>query len=124
MRNISDTTATWLVVLGLLLGLGLTSFLPTQEDLRRDVQEPSVQRLTHVTSELADAAAHARTPSSATVPAEEFWWTPPSEQWNATEPGAGTSDILVQAEAPLKRVVAEPHRTWFCNLFRFRSPTT
>src|SRR5262249_2045293 len=121
MRNISDTTATWLVGLGLLLGLSLTAFLPTQEDLRRDVQEPAVQRLTHSSSELADAAAHARTPSQGNVPAEEFWWTP-SEQWNGIEPGAGAHDALVQAETPLKRVVAEPHRTWFCNLFRFRAP--
>jgi hypothetical protein len=123
MRNISDTTATWFVVLGLLAALALTSFLPAQGEARRDAQEPAVQRLSRTSSELSDAAANARVPSSRHVPADELWWTP-SEQWNFVAPSAGPDDVLAQAEAPLKRVAGEPHRTWFCSLFRLRSPAT
>ncbi len=123
MRNISDTTATWFVVLGLLAALGLTSFLPAQGEARRDVQEPSVQRLSLTSSELSDAAANARVPAGRHVPADELWWSP-SEQWNTIAPSSGSDDALAQAEAPLKRVVGEPHRTWFCSLFRLRTPAT
>ena len=122
MRNISDTTATWFVVLGLLAALALTSFLPAQGEARRDVQEPSVQRLSRTSSELSDAAANARVPSSRHVPADELWWTP-SEQWNFVAPSSGPDDVLAQADAPVKRVAGEPHRTWFCSLFRLRTPT-
>ena len=103
MRNISDTTATWFVVLGLLAALALTSFLPAQGEARSDVQEPSVQRLSLTSSEL--------------------WWTP-SEQWNTIAPSSGPDEALAQADAPLKRVAGEPHRTWFCSLFRLRTPAT
>ena len=122
MRNISDTTATWFVVLGLLAALALTSFLPAQSEARRDVQEPAVQRLSRTSSELSDAAANARVPSSRHVPADELWWTP-SEQWNFVAPSSGPDDVLAQADAPVKRVAGEPHRTWFCSLFRLRTPT-
>lgn len=123
MRNISDTTATWFVVLGLLAALALTSFLPAQSEVRSDVQEPAVQRLSHTSSELSDAAANARVPAGRYVPADELWWTP-SEQWNSIAPSSGPDDVLAQADAPVKRVVDDPHRTWFCNLFRLRTPTT
>jgi hypothetical protein len=123
MRNISDTTATWFVVLGLLAALALTSFLPSHSEARREFQEPSVQRLSLTSNELAEAAANARVPAGHNVPADELWWAP-SEQWNAIAPSAGPDDLLAQADMPTKRVVAEPHRTWFCNLFRFRTPST
>lgn len=123
MRNISDTTATWFVVLGLLVAVALTSFLPAHSEARRDVQEPAVQRLSLTSSELAEAAANARVPAGRHVPAEDLWWVP-GEQWNSIDPAAAPDEILAQAEAPMKRVAAEPHRTWFCSLFRARMPTT
>lgn len=123
MRNISDTTATWFVVLGLLAALAMTSFLPAQGEARRDVQEPSVQRLSRTSSELSDAAANARVPAGRNVPADELWWAP-SEQWNSIAPSSGPDDVLAQADAPVKHVAGEPYRTWFCNLFRLRTSTT
>lgn len=126
MRNISDTTASWLVVLGLVTALGLTSFWP-MPGARSDVQEPAVQRLSRAASETAAAAANARVPRTNVIPTEELWWTP-SEEWNFLDPLAASSATLAQAE-PLIRKVAEPvastpKTTWFCNLFRTRSPAT
>lgn len=123
MRNISDTTATWFVLLGLLGALALSSFLPSHGEARREFQEPSVQRLSLGSSELADAAANARVPSGQHVPADELWWAP-AEQWESVAPAAGPGDLLVEADMPTKRVAAEPHRTWFCSLFRSRAPAT
>jgi hypothetical protein len=122
MRNISDTTASWLVVLGLLGALALTAFIPTHSNAARDVQEPGVQRLGH-TGELADAAATARAPTIS-VPAEDLWWTP-SEDWNFTPPEGPAHDSLASAEpVAMKRVAGEAPRAWFCNFFRLRGPTT
>lgn len=123
MRNISDTTATWFVVLGLLGVLALTSFLPSHSEARREFQEPSVQRLSLNSSELADAAANAGVPAGHNEPADELWWAP-AEQGNSIAPGAGPGDLLVQVDMPTKRVATEPHRTWFCGLFRSRTPST
>jgi hypothetical protein len=124
MRNISDTTASWLVVLGLLGGLAVSAFIPTHGDAARDVQEPAVQRLGHSSSELADAAANARVPNTNAVPPEELWWAP-SEDWNFAPPQAEAGDALASAEhVAMKKVAGEPPRTWFCNFFRLRGPTT
>jgi hypothetical protein len=126
MRNISDTTATWFVVLGILGILALTSLLPTHSEARREFQEPSVQRLSLNSSELADAAANARVPAGHSDPVDELWWAPSEQSPSTIAPGAGhgQGDLLVQADMPTKRVAAEPHRTWFCSLFRFRTPST
>jgi hypothetical protein len=124
MRNISDTTASWLVVLGLLAGLAVSAFIPTRDDGARDVLEPAVQRLGHSASELADAAANARVPKNNAVPPEELWWAP-SEEWNLKQPEIAAGDSMASAEpVAVKKVVGEAPRTWFCNFFRLRSPTT
>jgi hypothetical protein len=124
MRNISDTTATWMVVLVLLGGLALSAFIPTRGNGARDVMEPSVQRLGHISSELADAAANARVPKTNAVPPEELWWTP-SEDWNFMPPEKTSGESIASAEpVAIKKVVGEAPRAWFCNFFRLRGPTT
>ena len=124
MRNISDTTASWLVVVGLIAALGLSSFWP-MTSMHSGVIEPAVQRLSRTASETAAAAANARVPRTNAIPTEELWWTP-SEEWNYLDPANAPRDVLVQADQHIRKVAepADSRFAWFCNLFRARPPTT